>query len=115
GAAGPILEHALERSVIARGGGRDELLRALADSVCLSADGAHATHPNFTERHDPEHHIRIDGGPVIKINGNRRYATDAETAAVAIAACRRADVPHQSFVNRNDMPCGSTIGPITAT
>lgn len=115
GAAGPMLGHALERSVLARGGVREDHLRALADSVCLSADGAHATHPNHPERHDPDHHIRIDGGPVVKINGNRRYATDAETAAVAIAACERAGVPHQSFVTRNDMPCGSTIGPLTAT
>lgn len=115
GAAGPLLEHGLERSVLARGGGRREFLRSLDASICLSADGAHATHPNYPERHEAEHRIAIAGGPVIKINGNQRYATDATTAATVLAAARRIGVPVQRFVVRNDMPCGSTIGPITAT
>lgn len=115
GAAGPLLEHVLERIVLARGGTRADLLRALPASVCLSADGAHATHPNHPERHEPNHRVAIDGGPVVKVNGNQRYATDAATAAVAVEACERAGVPHQRFVTRNDLPCGSTIGPLTAT
>lgn len=114
GAAGPLLEHVLERSVAARGGGRDELLRALPSSACASADMAHATHPNFPERHEPGHRIAIDGGPVVKVNANQRYATDAGSAALLIEACERAGVPHQAFVSRNDQPCGSTIGPTTA-
>lgn len=115
GAAGPILETVLERSVLARGGDREDLLRARSRSFCLSADGAHATHPNFPERSDPEHEIRIDGGPVVKINGNQRYATDAAGTAHVIELCHALGLPHQQFVTRNDMPCGSTIGPITAT
>jgi len=114
GAAGPLLEHVLERSVLARGGGRDDLLRALSTSVCASADMAHATHPNYPERHEPDHPVAIDGGPVVKVNANQRYATDASSAAVLIDACERAGVPHQMFVGRNDQPCGSTIGPLTA-
>jgi aspartyl aminopeptidase len=114
GAAGPLLEQVLERTVTAAGGTRDDLARALAASVCASADMAHATHPNHPERHEPGHHIAIDGGPVIKVNANQRYATDAASAAVLIEACERAGVPHQVFVGRNDQPCGSTIGPTTA-
>lgn len=115
GAAGAFLEQVLERIVASRSDHRSDLLRSYASSLCLSADGAHATHPNYQQRSDPEHPIRIDGGPVVKVNGNQRYATDATTAAVAIEACRSAGVPHQVFVSRNDMPCGSTIGPLTAT
>ncbi|WP_421119955.1 M18 family aminopeptidase [Aquihabitans daechungensis] len=114
GADGALLAHVLERSVTARGGSRDDLLRALAGSVCASADGAHATHPNYPERHEPDHHIAIDGGPVIKVNANQRYATDAGGHAILIDAADRAGVPHQVFVSRNDQPCGSTIGPLTA-
>lgn len=114
GAAGPLLEQVLERSVAARGGGREDLLRSLAASACASADMAHATHPNYPERHEPGHHVAIDGGPVVKVNANQRYATDAGSAALLIDACERAGVPHQAFVGRNDVPCGSTIGPTTA-
>lgn len=114
GADGALLAQVLERTVSARGGSRDDLLRALAGSVCASADGAHATHPNYPERHEPGHHIAIDGGPVIKVNANQRYATDASGHAVLIDAADRAGVPHQVFVSRNDQPCGSTIGPLTA-
>jgi aspartyl aminopeptidase len=114
GADGALLAQVLERSVLARGGGRDDLLRALAGSVCLSTDMAHATHPNHPERHEPDHHVAIDGGPVVKVNANQRYASDAATVAVAVDACVRAGVPHQVFVSRNDQPCGSTIGPLTA-
>jgi aspartyl aminopeptidase len=114
GADGALLAHVLERSVLARGGTRADFLDALAGSVCLSADMAHATHPNHPERHEPDHQVAIDGGPVIKVNANQRYASDAATAAVAIDACERAGIPHQVFVSRNDQPCGSTIGPLTA-
>ena len=114
GADGALLAQVLERTVIARGGTRDDLLRALAGSVCASADGAHATHPNYPERHEPAHHIAIHGGPVIKVNANQRYATDAGGQAVLIDAAQRAGVPYQVFVSRNDQPCGSTIGPLTA-
>jgi aspartyl aminopeptidase len=115
GAAGPLLERVLERHVLARGGSRDDLLRALAASSCISADNAHAIHPNYTDRHDPQHAPRVNAGPAIKINSNQRYATSSATAAHFRRACEVAGVPFQVFVSRNNMPCGSTIGPITAT
>jgi aspartyl aminopeptidase len=115
GAAGPLLERVLERHVIARGGGRDDLLRSLAASSCISADNAHAVHPNYADRHDPDHRPIVNAGPALKINSNQRYATSSRTAALFRRACQAADVPMQTFVSRNNMPCGSTIGPITAT
>jgi len=115
GAGGPLLERVLERHVIARGGDRDDLLRALAVSNCVSADSAHAIHPNYPERHDGAHAPIVNAGPAIKINSNQRYATSSATAAMFSDACERAGVPVQIFVSRNNMPCGSTIGPITAT
>lgn len=115
GAGGPLLERVLERHVLARGGERDDLHRSLAGSFCVSADNAHAVHPNYTDRHDPDHGPIVNAGPAIKINSNQRYATSSGTAAVFRRACETAGVPHQVFVSRNNMPCGSTIGPITAT
>jgi aspartyl aminopeptidase len=114
GADSDLLPTTLERIVHAGGGDRDAFLRAVAASRCVSADGAHATHPNYAERHDPDHTVLVNGGPVLKHNANVRYATDAVTAAWFEAACRSVDVPVQHFVSRDDMPCGSTIGPITA-
>jgi aspartyl aminopeptidase len=76
---------------------------------------AHATHPNYSERHEPGHWIALNGGPVVKTNASQRYATDARSAAAFIEACASADVPVQQYVHRNDLPCGSTIGPITAS
>ncbi len=114
GADGALLAQVLERSVISRGGGRDHFIQALAGSLCASADMAHATHPNYPDRHEPGHHIAIDGGPVVKVNASQRYATDGITASAMIEACDRAAVPHQVFVGRNDQACGSTIGPLTA-
>lgn len=115
GAAGPLLEHVLERISLATGSDRGAHLAALAASSCLSADNAHAVHPNYPERHEPGHRPIVNGGPALKVNANQRYATNAETAAAFQRACERADVPWQVFVSRNNMPCGSTIGPITAT
>ncbi|WP_020573547.1 M18 family aminopeptidase [Actinopolymorpha alba] len=114
GAASTLLPHVLERIVLAAGGDREDLLRALAGSICASGDMAHATHPNYPERHEPHHQIRINGGPVLKINVNLRYATDARGAGAFAQACEQAGVPMQRFVNRADLPCGSTVGPITA-
>lgn len=115
GAAGPLLEHVLERLSLARGASRNEFLRSLAASTCVSADNAHAVHPNYPERHEPGHRPTVNAGPAIKVNANQRYATSATTAVLFEECCRRAGVPVQSFVSRNNMPCGSTIGPITAT
>ena len=115
GAGGPLLERILERHTLARSGSRDELLRALAGSSCVSADNAHAIHPNYPERHDPDHRPIVNAGPAIKVNSNQRYATSSVTAAAFASACDSVGVPYQVFVSRNNMPCGSTIGPITAT
>lgn len=115
GAAGPMLEHVLERLSLAAGTDRAGYLRMLAGSSCVSADNAHAVHPNYAERHEPNHRPLVNAGPAIKVNANQRYATSPETAAMFERCCRTAGVPVQSFVSRNNMPCGSTIGPITAT
>jgi aspartyl aminopeptidase len=114
GADGTLLPAAVERSVLARGGDRADALTALASSVLVSADMAHATHPNYAERHEPSHRVALNGGPVVKLNANQRYATDAETHGRFVLACERAGVPYQRFVNRTDLPCGSTIGPLAA-
>ncbi|MFI0817072.1 M18 family aminopeptidase [Streptomyces sp. NPDC021098] len=114
GAEGPLLGNVLERSVYARGGGYEDRARAFAGTVCLSSDTGHAVHPNYAERHEPGHHPRPNGGPILKVNVNQRYATDGSGRAVFVAACERAGVPWQSFVSHNAMPCGTTIGPITA-
>ncbi|KAF3466450.1 M18 family aminopeptidase [Streptomyces sp. Tu 3180] len=114
GADGPLLGTVLERSVFARGGSYEDRARAFAGTVCLSSDTGHAVHPNYAERHDPTHHPRVDGGPLLKVNVNNRYATDGSGRAVFAAACEKADVPFQTFVSNNSMPCGTTIGPITA-
>ncbi|MET9130670.1 M18 family aminopeptidase [Streptomyces antibioticus] len=114
GADGPLLGSVLERSVFARGGSYEDRARAFAGTVCLSSDTGHAVHPNYAERHDPTHHPRVNGGPILKVNVNNRYATDGSGRAVFAAACEKAGVPFQSFVSNNSMPCGTTIGPITA-
>ena len=115
GAASDFLITVLERIVLARGGDRDAFLAAMAGSVCASGDMAHATHPNYPDRHEPSHTIAINGGPVLKVNQNLRYASDATGEAVFAMACSDAGVPLQRYVHRADLPCGSTIGPITAT
>ncbi|MEM7140650.1 MAG: M18 family aminopeptidase [Actinomycetota bacterium] len=114
GAASPLLSDVLDRIGSALGGGLDDRAASRAASLVVSADGAHATHPNYAERHEPDHRIAVNAGPVLKINANQRYATDAETAAVFTLACEHAGVPMQRFVNRTDLACGSTIGPISA-
>ncbi|WP_274560676.1 M18 family aminopeptidase [Streptomyces spiramyceticus] len=114
GADGPLLGTVLERSVFARGGSYEDRARAFAGTICLSSDTGHAVHPNYTERHDPTHQPRANGGPILKVNVNMRYATDGSGQAVFAAACEKADVPWQNFVSNNSMPCGTTIGPITS-
>jgi aspartyl aminopeptidase len=115
GAAGPLLSDALERIASSfKGGEPQAFARALAHSMLISADMAHAVHPNYAERHDPRHRPVIGGGPVIKQNANQCYASDARTTARFRALCARAGIQPQYFVSRNDLPCGSTIGPISA-
>ncbi len=114
GAQSALLATAIERIVLAAGGGREDVLRALAGTVVASGDMAHATHPNYPDKHEPNHRIAMNGGPVLKINNQLRYATDAVGAAAFELACEQAGVPVQRFVVRSDLPCGSTVGPITS-
>lgn len=114
GAVGEWLGQLLERVAVANGGSRSTLLGALPASMLLSADMAHATHPNYPERHEPSHPVHMGAGPVIKHNVNARYATDSATAAAFVQACERAEIPHQDYSHRGDLPCGSTIGPLSA-
>ncbi len=115
GAAGPVLADILTRTQTALGASVDEQHRALARSVCLSADAGHAVHPNYAGRHDPASQPLLNGGPLLKLNANQRYASDAGGVAMWRRVCRRAGVPTQEFVSNNAIPCGSTIGPLTAT
>lgn len=114
GAAGSLLATVLERIALTAGLGRESWFGALAASACLSADGAHATHPNYVGRHEPGHLVEVNAGPVLKHNVNVRYATDATGEALVTSAATAAGVDLQHFVTRGDMPCGSTIGPVTA-
>ncbi|MCG6566867.1 M18 family aminopeptidase [Tessaracoccus sp. ZS01] len=115
GAGGPLLQDVLERIAAGYGLGLDAARAMFARSSCVSADSGHLVHPNYVGHHDPKNHPQANGGPLLKINANQRYATDAVGAALWLDACARADVPTQPFVSNNSMPCGSTIGPITAT
>ena len=115
GAHSSFLPRVLERVSLGRGLSRDGYLRALARSACVSADMAHAVHPNYADRHEPRHKPQLNGGPVIKVNSQQRYATSGETAAMFAGICKAADVPVQHYAHRTDLPCGSTIGPITST
>ena len=106
GAAGPLLEHVLERLALATGGTRADFLAQLAASSCISADNAHSVHPNYPERHEPDHRPIVNQGPAIKLNSNQRYATSARSAAMVQRVFEDAGVPWQVFVSRNNMPCG---------
>ncbi len=115
GAAGPLLADLLERIVVATKGGEPQALpRALAHSCLISADMAHAVHPNYADKHEPQHRPVVGGGPVLKSNVNQAYASDARTGGLFELLCQRAGVTLQHFVSRSDLACGSTIGPITA-
>lgn len=115
GAHSGFLPRALERIVLGVGGSREDFHRALGGSLCVSADMAHAAHPNYESRHESRHKPVLNGGPVIKINAQQRYATSGMTAALFRDLCARCEVPVQHYAHRTDLPCGSTIGPIAST
>ncbi|MFL6112110.1 MAG: M18 family aminopeptidase [Catenulispora sp.] len=115
GAGGPLLGNVLSRIVQSQlAGSTDDLARAMAASVCMSSDMSHAVHPNYPERHEPGHRPALNRGPALKVNVNQRYATDGLGRAIWADVCERAGIPSQFFVSKNSMPCGTTIGPITA-
>ncbi|HET9875577.1 MAG TPA: M18 family aminopeptidase [Mycobacterium sp.] len=114
GAQSDLLLTTLERIALASGGSREDFLRRLPGSTLASADMAHATHPNYPDRHEPGHLVAVNAGPVLKVQPNLRYATDGRTAAAFALACQQAGVPLQRYEHRADLPCGSTIGPISA-
>jgi aspartyl aminopeptidase len=111
GAQGPMLRSVLGRLVASD----SEFTRAIDRSMMISVDNAHGIHPNFSERHDANHGPVLNGGPVIKMNANQRYATNSETSSLFRHWCESVDEAVQAFVVRTDMGCGSTIGPITAS
>lgn len=111
GAQGPLVKDILGRLIP----DNEQRARTLERSLLISADNAHGVHPNYPDRHDSNHGPVLNRGPVIKVNANQRYATTSESSALFQQVCAEAGVPVQYFVSRNDMPCGSTIGPLTAT
>jgi aspartyl aminopeptidase len=115
GAASTLVEQLLERLCQADPRPREAYFRAIARSLLVSADGAHAVHPNYADLHEPAHKPKLGGGPVLKTNADERYATTAATRTYLTLCAEAAEVPVQHFVTRSDLPCGSTIGPISAT
>jgi aspartyl aminopeptidase len=115
GAEGPLLATVLERIALELGLSRSRFLAQLAGSLMISADMAHAVHPNYADRHEPRHKPLLGQGPVLKSNHNQRYATSVASAAAIRRLAANAAIPLQDFVARTDLGCGSTIGPITAS
>ncbi|MCY4265885.1 MAG: M18 family aminopeptidase [Gammaproteobacteria bacterium] len=115
GAQGPFLKSVLARLAANLSTETDALERVSSLSTFLSLDNAHGVHPNYVEKHDDMHRPVLNGGPVIKLNANQRYASNSESVALFKSICNKVKVPFQAFAMRNDMACGSTIGPITAT
>jgi aspartyl aminopeptidase len=114
GASGSFLADIIGRISASQRLDEESRLRALAQSFFISADMAHAYHPNHPNAYEPCHQVHVNKGPVIKTNANQRYSTNAETAARFISLCERAKVPYQQYAHRTDLGCGSTIGPIIA-
>lgn len=115
GAGSPFLRSMIERIIIAQEGRGDDFYRAIEQAFMISADNAHAWHPNYSSKYDPTNHPHLGLGPVIKLNASQKYATDAVSAAVFAGICRKAGVPFQYFVNHSDVAGGSTLGNILAS
>lgn len=115
GASGPFLEEVLGRVFAALGASPDERAQAFARSWCVSADAAHSVHPNHAGKHDPNVRPLLGAGPVLKFNANQRYTTDAHGSSFWRERSSQANVAVQEFVSNNQVPAGSTIGPLTAT
>jgi aspartyl aminopeptidase len=114
GAASPFLLNVLERISLAFSFPRERFLRLLPKSLCLSVDLAHAINPNYLDKHDARHMPQLSKGPVFKYHAGQRYSSDGQSSAFLIQLCEKHVIPYQFFSSRNDIPCGSTIGPIHA-
>ena len=114
GAGSPFLSTLLQRIVLAQGGNQEDFFRSIEKAFMISADNAHAWHPNYSEKYDPTNHPMLGGGPAIKLNAAQKYASDAASAAVFMGICQKAGVPCQRFVNHSDVAGGSTLGNILA-
>ena len=115
GASSNFLPSVLERISLSQNISRESYLPSLQRSFMISADMAHALHPNYTDRHDGDHMPLIGKGPVIKSNAKLRYATNSNTSAHFMEMCNKSKTPFQEFVNRSDLACGSTLGPLVST
>ena len=115
GAGSPFLSMMLKRIALAQSGSEEAFYQAVERAFMISADNAHAWHPNYSEKYDPTNHPVLGGGPVIKFNAAQKYASDAVSAAVFAEICREAEVPCQRFVNHSDVAGGSTLGNILAS
>jgi aspartyl aminopeptidase len=115
GASGSFLADVVSRISSGLQSGEEARLQAMAQSFFISADMAHAYHPNHPSAYEPCHHVLVNKGPVIKTNANQRYSTNADTAARFITLCENANIPYQQYAHRTDLGCGSTIGPIVAS
>ena len=115
GAGSPFLSYMLRRIALAQSGSEEAYSQAVERAFMVSADNAHAWHPNYGEKYDPTNHPMLGGGPVIKFNAAQKYASDAVSAAVFASVCAKAGVPCQRFVNHSDVAGGSTLGNILAS
>ena len=115
GAASPFLAAMLKRIALSQTGSEEAFYQAVERGFMVSADNAHAWHPNYSEKYDPTNHPVLGGGPVVKFNAAQKYASDAVSAAVFTEICREAGVPCQRFVNHSDVAGGSTLGNILAS
>ena len=115
GAGSPFLSYMLKRIALAQGGTEEAYYQAVERAFMISADNAHAWHPNYSEKYDPTNHPMLGGGPVIKFNAAQKYASDAYSASVFASLCKKAGVPCQRFVNHSDVAGGSTLGNILAS
>ncbi len=114
GADGSFLPDILERIAFSTGGDGESYKQALANSFMISSDMAHAWNPNFPAAYEPEHRVMLNEGPVIKLNANQRYTSESISEAMFMCWCEEAGVPWQKYSHRTDIPCGSTIGPMTS-
>lgn len=115
GAGSPFLSYMLKRIALAQSGTEEAYYQAVERAFMISADNAHAWHPNYSEKYDPTNHPMLGGGPVIKFNAAQKYASDAYSASVFAGLCKKAGVPCQRFVNHSDVAGGSTLGNILAS